>query len=52
MDILRMNISARAMACLLSAGYKDIDEIKALTDESLMSINNLNRQCLLEIRFF
>ena len=50
MRILDMDISARAKSCLLRAGYTDSNEIRQLSDEDLLSIKNLNQNCVDEIR--
>ena len=48
--IYDMNISARAKSCLLRAGYKNVSEIKNITNEEFLSIHNLNERCLVEIK--
>lgn len=45
-----LNISARARACLLRAGYKEIAELKDISDEELLKIKNINMDCVREIR--
>ncbi len=50
MKIRDMNISARAKSCLLRAGYIDSSELKELTEEQLLSVKNLNQNCVNEIR--
>lgn len=50
MKIRDMNISARAKSCLLRAGYLVSSEIKDLSDDDLLSIKNLNQNCVDEIR--
>lgn len=50
MIIQDMPISDRTKSCLISAGYKDSVELVDLSDKDLLSINNLNKACLSEIR--
>jgi len=50
MMIRELNISARAKACLLSAGYQSVEEIKELSISELSSIRNLNEAIAKEIR--
>lgn len=50
MKIKELDISARARACLLNAGYSEVNEILNLSDEELMSIRNFNDRCVKEIR--
>ena len=47
-----MNISARAKGCLLSAGYKDSEELANMTNEDLLAIKNMNEKCVSEVRSF
>lgn len=49
MKIREMNISARTKACLLKAGYLDLEDLKSVSIESLQEIRNFNQSCLDEI---
>jgi len=49
MKIREMNISARSKACLMKAGYEDLEELKGVSIESLQKIRNLNQNCIAEI---
>jgi len=49
MNIKEMNISARAKSCLLNAGYKDIEDIKDLTESELSDIHNISDKVKEEI---
>ena len=49
MKIREMNISARSKACLMKAGYEDLEELKDVSIESLQKIRNLNQNCIAEI---
>lgn len=50
MRIRDLNISARARACLLGAGYELLEELKWVSDMELLSIKNMNESCVSEIR--
>ena len=49
MNIKDMNISARAKSCLLNAGYKDIEDIKDITESDLSQIHNVSDKVKVEI---
>ena len=50
MRIRDLNISARARACLIGAGYELLEELKWVSDMELLSIKNMNESCVSEIR--
>ena len=50
MKIRELNISARSRSCLLNAGYTDVEDLKDIDDDTLLSIKNLNQTCVAEIR--
>ncbi|MGI6064366.1 DNA-directed RNA polymerase subunit alpha C-terminal domain-containing protein [Blautia sp.] len=50
MKIRELDISARAMMCLLTAGYEDIEDLESITDKELLNIRNLNGKGVKEIR--
>ena len=50
MKIIELNISARSKHCLLNAGYKDVEDLRDVSDETLSEIRNLNQACVAEIR--
>lgn len=50
MTIRELNISARSRSCLMNAGYKEVEELREVSDETLLAIKNLNQVCVAEIR--
>lgn len=50
MKVRDLDISARARACLINAGYNEIEDLKLVTDEELLSIKIFNQTCLKETR--
>lgn len=50
MTIRELNISARSKSCLMSAGYKEVEDLRDVSDETLSEIRNLNQACVAEIR--
>lgn len=52
MKIKEMNISARAKACLLKAGYEDVSELKNVPVSMLSQIRNMNQSCVDEVVSF
>lgn len=49
MKIREWGISARAKACLLNAGYVEVEELEAIGVDELKEIRNLNQSCVDEI---
>ena len=52
MKIKEMNISARAKACLLRAGYEEVSELKDVPVSVLGQIQNMNQSCVNEVVSF
>lgn len=52
MKIKEMNISARAKACLLRAGYEEVSELKDVPVSALGQIRNMNQSCVNEVVSF
>lgn len=50
MTIRELNISARSKSCLMSAGYKEVEDLRDVSDDTLSEIRNLNQECVAEIR--
>ncbi len=50
MIVRELTISARSKSCLMSAGYKDVEDLRNVSDETLLAIKNLNQTCVTEIR--
>ena len=50
MTIRELTISARSKSCLMSAGYKEVEDLRNVSDETLLAIKNLNQACVTEIR--
>ena len=49
MKIENLNISARAKTCLSNAGYIDVDSVRKLSRDEMLSIHNMSERCVDEI---